>query len=248
MPVAEALTADTVLARLHALQSDEEREKYRRYFPHVFKSADEGTGRDRFIGVRMGAVFALAKEMLALPPGEIERLLESDIHEVRAAAVSIMAKQYAAKTTTAERRQELFELYLRRHDRINDWDLVDLGAWHIIGPHLVEGGRELLYRLAESDDMWERRTAILATFAFIRRKDFGDTFAIAEKLQADPEDLIHKAVGWMLRSIDDQQALKAFLERHAASMPRVMLRNALEHFSPEERATYLARGKKPAGG
>lgn len=128
MPADSAPTAETVLARLHALQSDEEREKYRRYFPHVFRAEADGTGIDRFIGVRMGAVFALAKEMVSLTPTEIEQLLQSDIHEVRAAAVSIMAKQHAAKKTTAERRQELFELYLRRHDCINDWDLVDLGA------------------------------------------------------------------------------------------------------------------------
>jgi 3-methyladenine DNA glycosylase AlkD len=245
MPADSAPTADTVLARLYALRSDEEREKYRRYFPHVFRAVADGSGRDRFIGVRMGAVFALAKEMVSLPPGDIERLLQSDIHEVRAAAMSIMAKQYAAKKTTAERRQELFELYLRRHDRINDWDLVDLGAWHVIGPHLVEGGRDLLYRLARSDNMWERRTAILATFAFIRRTDYADTFAIAEMLMADPEDLIHKAAGWMLRSIGDRAASTAFLDRNAARMPRVMLRNALEHFAPDERAHYLALGKKP---
>jgi 3-methyladenine DNA glycosylase AlkD len=247
MPAGNALTADTVLARLHALQSDEEREKYRRYFPHVFRAEADRCGNDRFIGVRMGAVFALAKEVAALPPREIERLLESDIHEVRAAAVSIMAKQYVGKKTTPERRQDLFDLYLRRHDRINDWDLVDLGAWHIVGPHLVEGGRDLLYQLARSTNMWERRTAILATFAFIRRKDYADTFALSEMLMADPEDLIHKAAGWMLRSIGDRTALTAFLDRNAATMPRVMLRNALEHFAPDERAHYLARGKKSAG-
>jgi 3-methyladenine DNA glycosylase AlkD len=248
MPASDALTANTVLARLLALQSDEEQEKYRRYFPHVFAAEADGTGRDRFIGVRMGAVFAIAKEMAALSPGEIETLLESNIHEVRAAAMSIMAKQYAAKKTTPERRQRLFDLYLRRHDRINDWDLVDLAAWHVIGPHLVGGEREQLYRLAESPNMWERRTAILATFAFIRRGEYADTLALAEKLMADPEDLVVKAVGWMLRSIGDRTVLTTFLDRHAGTMPRVMLRNALEHFCPEERAHYLGLGKTQASG
>ena len=235
------LTADTVLARLHALQSDEELKKYQRYFK--FGEGEYAHG-DRFIGVRMGHVFALAKEMMLLPPTEIERLMESDIHEARAAAMSIMAKQYQAKKTTPERRQELFDLYLRRHDRINNWDLVDLAAYYVIGPHLVDRPRDVLYRLATSDSLWERRTAILATFAFIRRKEYSDTFAIAEKLMRDPEDLIHKAVGWMLRSIGDRPALSAFLDRHAAAMPRVMLRNALEHYPPEERKRYLGLARR----
>lgn len=238
------LTAATVLARLHTLQSDEELRKYERYFK--FGEGEYAHG-DRFIGVRMGHVFALAKEFVLLPPAEIETLMEADFREARAAAVSIMAKQYATKKTTSDRRQELFELYLRRHDRINNWDLVDLGAWHVIGPHLVPGGRDLLYRLAGSANMWERRTAILATFAFIRRGEYADTFAIAEKLMADPEDLIHKAVGWMLRSVGDRAALSAFLDQHAATMPRVMLRNALEHYAPEKRAHYMNLAKQRAG-
>jgi 3-methyladenine DNA glycosylase AlkD len=235
------ITAQTVLARLHALQSDEELRKYARYFK--FGEGEYAHG-DRFIGVRMGHVFDLAKEMVLLPPAEIEALMESDIHEARAAAISIMAKQYAAKKTTPERRQELFDLYLRRHDRINNWDLVDLGAWHVIGPHLVDRPRDILYTLAKSPSQWERRTAILATFAFIRRKDFADTFAIAELLLNDPEDLVHKATGWMLRSVGDRTALTAFLDAHAAAMPRITLRNAIEHFSPEGRAHYLGVGKR----
>lgn len=229
------LTACTVLARLHALQSDEELRKYARYFK---------SGAEEFIGVRMGHVFDLAKEMVLLPPAEIEALMDSEIHEARAAAMSIMAKQYAAKKTTPERRQELFDLYLRRHDRIDNWDLVDLAAYHVIGPHLVDRPRDVLYTLAKSPSQWERRTAILATFAFIRRKEFADTFAIAELLLDDPEDLVHKATGWMLRSIPDRAALTGFLDRHAATMPRVTLRNAIEKFSPEERMHYLGLGKR----
>ena len=158
--------------------------------------------------------------------------------------MSIMAKQYAAKKTTPERRQELFDLYLRRHDRINNWDLVDLAAYYVIGPHLVDRPRDTLYKLAKSESMWERRTAILATFSFIRRGQLDDAFAIAELLIDDPEDLIHKAVGWMLRTTDtNRPALNAFLDKHAARMPRIMLRNALEHYAPDERARYLDMGK-----
>jgi hypothetical protein len=127
--------AATFLVRLQAKQSDEELRKIQRYFKS--EEGEYGHG-DTFIGVRMGDVFALAKELADMDPAEIERLMESDIHEARAGATSIMAKQYAMKGTTAERKQELFDLYLRRHDRINNWDLVDLAAWHVIGPHLVD--------------------------------------------------------------------------------------------------------------
>lgn len=232
------LTADAILARLQKLRSDEERKKYHRYF-----SFDDDAA-ETFIGVRMGEVFALAKECVLTPPAEIEKLMESDIHEARAAAMSIMAKQYQAKKTTPERKQGLFELYLRRHDRINDWDLVDLAAYYVIGPHLLDRPRDILYRLAKSQNMWERRTATLATFSFIRRGQLDDAFAIAELLLDDPEDLVHKAVGWMLRTADgNRPALNAFLDKHAARMPRIMLRNALEHYAPKERARYLAMGK-----
>jgi 3-methyladenine DNA glycosylase AlkD len=234
-------SAATVLARLHAMQSDEELRKYARYFK--FGEGEYAHG-DRFIGVRMGHVFALAREMVALPPPEIEALMESDIHEARAAAMSIMAKQYAAKKTTAERRQELFDLYLRRHDRINNWDLVDLAAWHVVGPHLVDRPRDVLHRLARSPSQWERRTAILATFSFIRRRDYADALAIAEVLLDDGEDLVRKAVGWMLRTIHDRDVLVDFLERHAATMPRVTLRNAIEKFPADERARWLAYKKR----
>jgi 3-methyladenine DNA glycosylase AlkD len=232
------LTAEAILARLQAMRSDEERRKYHRYF------AFEDDAADTFIGVRMGEVFALAKQCVLTPPAEIERLMESDIHEARAAAMSIMAKQYQAKKTTPERKQELFDLYLRRHDRINNWDLVDLAAYYVIGPHLLDRPRDVLYHLAKSESPWERRTATLATFSFIRRGQLDDAFAIAELLLDDPEDLVQKAVGWMLRTADgNRPALNAFLDRHAARMPRVMLRNALEHYAPDERARYLAMGK-----
>ncbi|WP_196259254.1 DNA alkylation repair protein [Pelagibacterium limicola] len=236
-----ALTAEAVKSRMDALQSDAEKLKYNRYFK--LGTGEYGEG-DVFMGVRMGAVFDLAKEFVALDPSEIEILLESEIHEHRAAAVSIMAKQYKLKSTTPERREELHRLYLRRHDRINNWDLVDLGAWHVIGPHLVDGQRTLLYELARSASQWERRTAILATFAFIKRGEFADTLAIAEILLDDREDLVHKAVGWMLRCIPQSDpALIAFLDKYAATMPRTMLRAALEKFPNDRRTHYMERAK-----
>lgn len=225
--------------RLMALQDDEELRKIQRYF----KSGEGEYGHgDRFIGVRMGSLFALAKEFVDMPLEEIETLLDNDIHECRVGALSIMAKQYPLKTTTEERRREIYDLYLRRHDRINNWDLVDLAAWHVVGPWLVDKPRAVLHRLAKSRNMWERRTAILATFSFIKRGQFEDSLKIAKVLMADEEDLIHKAAGWALRVIGDKDrdVLNAFLDEHAAKMPRAMLSNAIEKFSPAEKAHYRA--------
>jgi 3-methyladenine DNA glycosylase AlkD len=234
-----SLTARAFTDRLLALQDDEELRKIQRYF----KSGEGEYGHgDKFIGVRMGSIFALAKEFVEMPLTEIEKLLDSDIHESRVGALSIMAKQYPLKTTTDERRKELHELYLRRHDRINNWDLVDLAAWHVVGPWLVDKPRAILHKLAKSKNMWERRTAILATFSFIRRGEFDDTFKIAKVLLKDEENLSHKAVGWMLRSVGDKDraALIAFLDEHAAQMPRAMLSNAIEKFTPSDKARYRA--------
>ena len=190
------VSAEAFVERLRALQSDEELRKIQRYFKAGEGQYGEG---DAFIGVRMGQVFALAREFVAMPPAGIEKLMESEIHEARVGAMSIMAKQYGLKTTPQSRRKQLFDLYLRRHDRINNWDLVDLAAWYMIGPYLVDKPRDVLYRLARSGNIWERRTAICATMAFIKRGDSDDTFAIAELLLEDREDLIHKAAGGMLR-------------------------------------------------
>jgi 3-methyladenine DNA glycosylase AlkD len=233
-------SADSFVAALWANQSDIELEKIGRYFKSG--EGDYGAG-DRFIGVRMGTVFALAKQFVAMPPEEIERLLESDIHEARAGAVSIMAKQYGLRHTTAERRMVLAQLYLRRHDRINNWDLVDLGAWQVLGTWLRDKDRSVLYQLAQSDSLWERRTAMFATMAFIKPRQFDDVMAIADMLVDDKEDLIHKVVGGMLRTvaIHDKPRVEAFLDRHAATMPRVMLRYAIEHFAPKERAVWMGR-------
>jgi 3-methyladenine DNA glycosylase AlkD len=153
-----------------------------------------------------------------------------------------MAKQYPLKSITEERRKELFDLYLRRHNRINNWDLVDLAAWHVVGPWLVDKRRTVLHTLARSPNMWERRTAILATFSFIKRGEFDDTFRIAEALLEDRENLIQKAVGWALRVVGgkDRESLEAFLQTHASRMPRPMLSNAIEKFSSADKARFRA--------
>jgi 3-methyladenine DNA glycosylase AlkD len=231
------ITAKHFVERLKAHSSPEEREKILRYF--------KNTDGDQFIGVRMGQLFGLCKEFIEMTPGEIEKLLESKIHEVRAGGCSIMDKQARLKKTTPERRKELYDLYLRRHDRINNWDLVDVCAIHVIGGYLFDKPRKVLYKLARSKDTWERRTSIVSTAYFIRQRDLDDTFKIAEMLLDDKEDLIHKATGWMLRFAGDKDRarLLAFLNKHAATMPRTALRYSIEKFDEKQRKHYLSLKK-----
>jgi 3-methyladenine DNA glycosylase AlkD len=231
-------TARRFVEKLEAHRSPERREKYRRHF----KTGEGGYGEgDDFIGVRMGQVFALAKEFIDMQPEGIEELLDSPVHEVRVGALSIMDKQGRRKRTPEERRKELFDLYLRRMDRINNWDLVDLGAPYVIGRYLSDKPRDTLYELARSGSVWERRTAIVATSYFIRQGDVDDTFRIAEMLLGDDHDLIHKAAGGWLREAGkkDRRRLLGFLEEHAAAMPRTMLRYSIEHLDKDERTHYM---------
>jgi 3-methyladenine DNA glycosylase AlkD len=231
-------TAGRFIEALERHRSPDELRKIQRYF----KSGDGEYGEgDRFMGVRMGQVFALAKEFIEMPPVEIEKLLESPIHEVRAGAVSIMDKQARRKSTSVSRRAELFELFLRRMDRINNWDLVDLGAPFVVGGYLHSRPRDVLYELARSQNLWERRTAIVSTAYFVRQGDVEETFRLAELLIGDGHDLIHKAVGGCLREAGKQapDRLAEFLDRHAAKMPRTALRYATERLEPERRNHYL---------
>ena len=231
------LTADEFLKRLKVLRSSS-----------VAKSHDHlaSDGGDAIWGVRMGQVFALAKEFTDMPLADVEELLDSPVHEARVGAVSIMDFQARSKKTTDARRKELFDLYIKRHDRINTWDLVDRSAPYVVGGFLFERPRKILYKLARSKKMPERRTAIVSTGYFIRQGDVDDTFRIAEMLIDDKHDLIHKATGWMLRAAGDvdRERLVDFLDKFAASLPRVTLRYATEHFDKKQRDKYLERKSK----
>jgi 3-methyladenine DNA glycosylase AlkD len=233
------LSAAEFIVQLEAYRSPEQAREYERSFRPANEQNDED---DRFIGVRMGQVFALAKELADLPLDAIETLLESPVHEVRVGGVSVMDRQARAKKTTEQRRRELFELYLRRHDRINNWDLVDRAAPWVIGGYLFDKPRDTLYELARSGNIWERRTSMVSTYYFIRQGDLDDTFAIAALLLNDDQDLIHKATGGWLREAGkkDPQRLLRFLDEHAAAMPRIALRYAIEHLTPEQRERYLS--------
>ncbi|MEO5594669.1 MAG: DNA alkylation repair protein [Chitinophagaceae bacterium] len=239
------ITARKFIERLYAISSAKEAENTKRYFKSGEGEYGEG---DKFIGVRMGQLFAVAKEFIEMPVGELEKLLESPVHEIRAGAVSIMDKAARNKKTTESRRKELFDLYMRRHDRINNWDLVDLGCLHMTGSYLYEKPRNILYKLSHSKNLWERRTAIVSTCYFIRQGDLSDTFKIAETLINDKEDLVHKATGWMLRFAGDknQKLLLQLLDKYAATMPRTLLRYSIEKFDKKKKEYYMGL-KKTSG-
>lgn len=242
-PDPKLLTAKSFLERLKALQSDEELKKIQRYF-----KTGEGqyAAGDQFMGVKMGQVFGLARQFTAMPATELEKMMDSPVHEMRAGAMSIMDKIARDKKTTDIRRKEIFELYIRRHDRVNNWDLVDLACLYMTGSYLFDKPRAVLYKLARSKNMWERRTAIVSTCYFIRQGDTTDTFKIAELLVKDKEDLVHKGTGWMLRfaGSKDPKQLLSFLDKYAATMPRTLLRYSIEQLSAKQKEHYMGAGKK----
>lgn len=205
---------------------------------HDHLAADK---EDVIIGVRMGQIFALAKECMSMDLAEVQKLLQSPIHEARVGAVSIMDFQARHKKTSEERKKELFNLYIKQHRYINTWDLVDRSAIWVVGSYLFDKKRDVLYKLAKSKKMAERRTAIVSTLFFIGKGDVDDTFKIAELMLFDKEDLIHKANGWALRFAGDKdkKRLLKFLDKYAATMPRVTLRYATEKFDKKLREHYL---------
>lgn len=231
------LTEKAFIEHLKNHQSDEELKKIQRYFK---------PDKNKFIGVKMGQVFDLAKTFVNMPLNQIEKLLENEFHEARVGAVSIMDFKARHKKTTGIEKKALFDLYVKRHDRINNWDLVDRSAPHVIGGYLFDKPRNILYDLAISENMWERRTAIVSTYFFIRQNQLDDTFRIAEILVNDTEDLIQKAVGGWIREAGkkNKQKLISFLDKHAATMPRMMLRNAIEKLDGGEREYYFGMKKQ----
>jgi len=230
-----ALTAKLFVDKLSKLQTKADMEKNTRFF------RAERNSKSRILGVRMGKLFALAKLFSDLEPKEIETLLESEYYEVRMGAVCIMDFQARGKKTSAARKKELYDLYIGKHNRIDNWDLIDRSAPHVVGGYLVDKPRNILYKLAKSKNVWERRTAIVSTYFFIRQGEVEDTFKIAELLVDDKHDLIQKAVGSWIREAGkkEKKRLLDFLDNYAAVMPRTMLRYAAERLDPKQRDFYL---------
>jgi 3-methyladenine DNA glycosylase AlkD len=241
-----AMTSEEIQARLRQVADPRDAIALQSYF----KTGPGGYGEgDIFIGVKVPKVRKLVKEVWREDESVVRQLLASAVHEDRFLALMMLVRQFE-KGSDADRAR-IFHLYLSSTDRINNWDLVDLSAPGIVGGYLVDKSRRPLYRLAESKSLWERRIAILATFAFIRTGDFADALAIGDRLLPDREDLIHKAVGWMLREIGkrDVTVLEAFLKPRLSRMPRTMLRYAIERFPEAKRQWYLrGAGATPDGG
>jgi 3-methyladenine DNA glycosylase AlkD len=190
----------------------------------------------------------LAKEYKNLELKDIEKLLKNKIHECRLTALLILVEQYKNGGLPAQAGEKekikIAKFYLANTKYINNWDLVDLSAQNIVGDYLLNKNRKILYKLAKSKSMWERRIAVLTTFTFIKNGETRDSFALAKILLSDEHDLMHKAVGWMLREVGkhcSKQEFVKFLNTHKSKMPRTTLRYAIEHFSPQERKRFLAR-------
>ena len=228
-----------VMAELAALGSPQKAEHSARFFKTGSGQYGEG---DKFIGVKVPEQRAIAKRHGTLPLSETDKLLASPIHEHRLTGLLILVDLFAKNHENPSRR-EILDFYLARLHRANNWDLVDLSAPKILGDHLLRHPQEraILSRLAKSGNLWLRRVAVLATLPMIRTGQFDEMLTLAEKLLADPHDLMHKAVGWMLREIGkvDLAVLEDFLEGHAATMPRTMLRYAIEHMTPARRRHFM---------
>jgi 3-methyladenine DNA glycosylase AlkD len=192
---------------------------------------------DVCLGVRVPDVRRVARNHRDLSVDELAELLRSEVHEERLAALILLVRRYPKEP------ERIYDLYLASTTYVNNWDLIDGSAPHIVGAHLLERPRDVLYRLVGSESVWERRIAVLATFAFIRAGQYDDTLALCERLLGDEHDLIHKATGWMLRDVGkrDRATMVTFVECHRAQMPRTMLRYAIEKLEPAERARLMAR-------
>ena len=198
---------------------------------------------DRFLGLRVPQVRVVARQCAKLSLPAIRSLLRSAWHEERQLALLVMVEQY--RRGTQQERDALFHTYLANTRHINNWDLVDVSATRIVGAHLCPDGVDTLERLARSSLLWERRIAIMATAHWIAKQEFEPTLQLARQLLHDEHDLIHKAVGWMLREVGkrDRRPEEAFLAEHAQEMPRTMLRYAIEHFPPTRRQYWLRYGR-----
>lgn len=229
-------SAASIVRELARLRNPAQAAVLRRFFKTG--PGEYGAG-DEFWGLTVPQVRAAAARFPDVSLDVADELLASPVHEARFFALVALVRAYA--NGDGKRRAAIFAFYLARTDRINNWDLVDASAPGIAGRHLPPGrGRRVLGRLAKSPRLWERRIAMIATLEHMRRGDLSNTFWLAERLLEDPEDLMHKATGWMLREAGkrDAAALRSFLKRHAPRMPRTMLRYAIEKFGPAERRAW----------
>lgn len=231
-----APTLAALRAELYALADPADAIHHQRFFKTA--PGEYGAG-DKFLGLRVPVLRRLVREYRQLADAHALEMLASAWHEERLLALMLLVEGYRRGDTA--RRDSIHRAYLAHTRYINNWDLVDSSAEHIVGPHLESGELKLLKRLARSNDIWERRIAIISTFHFIKQNEFGPTLRIARLLLKDSHDLIHKAVGWMLKEVGkrDRGVEDAFLKKHYREMPRTMLRYAIERHPEKVRKQYL---------
>ncbi|EKE14911.1 MAG: hypothetical protein ACD_12C00245G0003 [uncultured bacterium] len=224
-------------------EADPEKAKNLSWFFKTGKG-EYGEG-DQFLGITVPKLREISKRYQSLDLNDLQKLLDSKIHEHRLSALMILRMQYQKSLRLASLSQgkQIVEFYLKNTKKINNWDLVDLSCHYILGNWLLDKDRKILYKLAKSKNLWEKRIAIISTFAFIHNNQYIDTLKISEILLNDKHDLIHKAVGWALREIGkkDKETEIKFLNKYYKVMPRTMLRYAIEKFPETERKYYLKK-------
>ncbi|OGJ12669.1 DNA alkylation repair protein [Candidatus Pacearchaeota archaeon RBG_19FT_COMBO_34_9] len=227
-----------LIYELKSLANPEQAKNLSRYFKTG--KGDYGEG-DIFLGIKMPVLRTAIKKYINLPFNELQTLLNSRIHEHRMAALIILVGRYKKTKKDLLEKRRIYEFYMKNTNNINNWDLVDLSCPAIVGDFLTREGTGILKMLARSENIWERRIAVISTFALIKKRNLGESLAIAEMLISDKHDLIHKAVGWMLREVGKKNidVLEIFLKPRYKEMPRTMLRYAIEKFPEEKRKKYL---------
>ena len=233
------MSVDDIMRRLEELADKKKAQVLQRFFKTGPGEYGEG---DLFLGIKVPELRKLSKEYEGITLKEAKQLLRSSIHEQRLLALLLLIRKFSKGDVGA--RERIYELYIRNTQYINNWDLVDVSAEHVVGAYLMERNKEQLYRLAKSASLWERRISILSTFHYVKHNEFSETLKISKMLLSDEEDLIHKAVGWMLREVGKRHlpTEEKFLRAHYKIMPRTMLRYAIERFPEPKRQRYL-KGK-----
>lgn len=229
-------TFEDVKKALYALANEEKRNILQRFFKTG--EGEYGAG-DIFLGIPVPETRKVAKSYQHIPLTDVETLLQSKEHECRLCALEILIFRY--KNKRSQEQEAVFNMYMKNLQYVNNWDLVDLSAPKIVGAYLEKRDRSMLYKLAESDTLWKRRVSVITTLAFVRNNDLKDAFALCEILLNDKEDLMRKAVGWVLRETGkkDEELLKAFLTDNISKLSRTSLRYAIERFTPEERSYFM---------
>jgi 3-methyladenine DNA glycosylase AlkD len=231
-------TLTQLITELENIGDPDRRKNLQRYFKTGKGEYGEG---DIFLGLTVGDQRKIARKYRHLSLEDVTELLQNKIHEHRLVALLILVDKFGRGDQS--KRKEIVELYLNNTKWINNWDLVDLSAHKILGEYYLDKPKNVLYELAESDNLWEKRISIISTFTFIRNESYKESLKIAEMLVNDDHDLIHKGVGWMLREIGkrDQAIEEEFLMKHHKTMPRTMLRYSIEKFEKEKKQFYMKK-------